>query len=70
MVLMYNPGDTEDWEKDSHTFIGPDRGDRSDRALVLTLGPLSAQIHSCLGTLTGIPSPPQKFAAFCYQLCW
>lgn len=55
---MYKPGDKGDGKKRSHTYIGSERGGRSDRALVLTLGPLSA--HSCLGTLVGIPIPLQK----------
>lgn len=59
---MYKPGGTGDKEKGSHSFIGPERVDRSDWALVLTfvltLGSLSAQ--SCLGTLVVIPSPQTK----------
>lgn len=59
----YKPVGTGDREKGSHTFIGPERGNRSDRALLLTLGPLSA--NSCLCTLVGIPSYPQKSADLC-----
>ena len=55
------PGGSGDREKGSPSFTGLERGDRSDRALVFTLGPLCA--HCCPGTFAGILSPPQKFAA-------
>lgn len=63
---MGTPGGAGDREKGSPAFTGPERGDRSDRALVLTLGPPCA--HGYFGTFVGIPRPPQKIAAFLFPI--
>ena len=57
MQRKVKPGGSGDREKGNPSFTGPEGGDRSDRALVFTLGPLCA--HCCPGTFAGILSPPQ-----------
>lgn len=38
-LAKYTPGGKGDRKKGSHSFICPERGDRSDRELVLSLAP-------------------------------
>lgn len=61
-LVNVKPGGAGDREKGGPTYTGPERGNRSDQALVLTLGLLCA--HTVLVQLHVSPCPPQKLRPF------